>query len=35
MNRGILSEAAAAHVHRLIDPYGPNRLLNSGTSFHS
>jgi hypothetical protein len=29
MNRGLLGKVAAAHVHRLMDPYGP---ASSGTS---
>lgn len=24
MNRGLLAEAASAHVRKLIDPYGPS-----------
>lgn len=34
MNRHGLADAAAAHIHRLIDPYGPLRISrNRGDSF--
>jgi acetoin utilization deacetylase AcuC-like enzyme len=32
MNRQRLAEAVAAHVHRLIDPYGPLRISSSSSS---
>lgn len=29
MNRDLLAASAVAHVHRLIDPYGPSRSTSS------
>lgn len=33
MNRTILAESAAAHVHKLIDPYGHARYGPSNAAF--
>lgn len=31
MNRGLLGKVAAAHVHRLLDPYGPDSHMTQTT----
>lgn len=35
MNRNRLADGVAAHVHRLIDPYGPLRISKHRESFHA
>lgn len=32
MNRDLLAASAVAHVHRLVDPYGPSRASSTSSS---